>query len=765
MLNPMLNLMQILFLAVFITTYSSAADSEQKNITLSLEYSLAEVESSNSLQHCEALEITHGIKENFCLDFDIDYSINDQVLFISNIRIQTERLKNNYQIETKSLVLSTLPINTFSATNFIEPETIITDEDVGFLFKSGYYQTQLLTVDNINNKLNVEINLSFLSKNLGPSLSDMHLKPLTVDKSVGKVFTTLLKNNQTKYCALKGGKIYCWGINNSYRSISQFPNFNTIFNITNENSTRYSSYTTKPDKICISSYQESGLPEKCITDKNNIVAIQNYIISKAQPEHFLGSEDDPILDIVDFSGNNLSFCAIFSKSRIKCWGKSLYTRFILIGNELNQNVFLEELRTKDYIYLGNSNLEIVQMVYESQSMCTLFNNARVKCWGSNQYGQLGRNRSILPDRTFSYNKLQYLELGKTKVKKFITTTHNKHNSALYCIQYMTNEYKCWGDNESGALGKKFPEVTAPFISVSTGDINTVPNLNFGTNDLTDSKLIIGRFNLCLKFKFGKVKCWGLPQSKQKFSTPIDQSVLLASGDHFLESNNSPVIEIYPSMKNIFYTLHENNELLAWTQNDIYNYIAENPVRSVNKISLGNDKLRNFYSTYLINYLLLDSGVVKAFKSGLLGVPLFTDPDLNPNVSVHIDNMKTLNLGDSPVNKIFTPRNGPTCALFENNKLKCWGQNSFGELGQPTPDYEVKTFSDKLKSLKYIDFGSNLRLVDIHLGKNQNICAEFEDFSLKCWGDNKYLITSQSPDRLTYGRKQDDIKNLKFITFK
>ncbi|MBI2519650.1 MAG: hypothetical protein HYV97_04510 [Bdellovibrio sp.] len=75
----------------------------------------------------------------------------------------------------------------------------------------------------------------------------------------------------------------------------------------------------------------------------------------------------------------------------------------------------------------------------------------------------------------------------------------------------------------------------------------------------------------------------------------------------------------------------------------------------------------------------------------------------------------------------------TCALFSNNKFKCWGDNRFGQLrpfGVTSNSYGTDT-EDNIKSMKYLDLGET---VDLSIGDGF-MCAIIYDGHVKCWGRN------------------------------
>ena len=86
-----------------------------------------------------------------------------------------------------------------------------------------------------------------------------------------------------------------------------------------------------------------------------------------------------------------------------------------------------------------------------------------------------------------------------------------------------------------------------------------------------------------------------------------------------------------------------------------------------------------------------------------------------------------------------------CALFNDQKIRCWGQNHKGQLGVGSTTSLGSSIND-LSSLKAIDFGVNpdtggLPPLYVASGANHS-CAILDDISstvkegkVKCWGES------------------------------
>ena len=67
-----------------------------------------------------------------------------------------------------------------------------------------------------------------------------------------------------------------------------------------------------------------------------------------------------------------------------------------------------------------------------------------------------------------------------------------------------------------------------------------------------------------------------------------------------------------------------------------------------------------------------------------------------------------------------------CAILDDSSMSCWGDNSKGQLGDGT--------TVERQTMTSVDFGVGRTAVSISAGQDHT-CAILDDASLKCWGDN------------------------------
>lgn len=74
----------------------------------------------------------------------------------------------------------------------------------------------------------------------------------------------------------------------------------------------------------------------------------------------------------------------------------------------------------------------------------------------------------------------------------------------------------------------------------------------------------------------------------------------------------------------------------------------------------------------------------------------------------------------------------TCALFDNNMVRCWGWGIYGELGHG--DTEDIGVDNEPASSPYVQLGSTAKALSLGV---THTCAILQDDTLRCWGRNFY----------------------------
>ncbi len=338
-------------------------------------------------------------------------------------------------------------------------------------------------------------------------------------------------------------------------------------------------------------------------------------------------------------------CALTAAGGVKCWGYN-YDGQLGNGTQTNQST---------PVAVSGLGSGITAITAGWSHTCALTTAGGVKCWGYNYYGQLGNGTQTNQSTPVAVSGLGS---GVTAI-----TTGLSHTCALTTA----GGVKCWGDNYSGQLGNG--TTTNRWTPVD------VPSLTSGVTALATG----GRDHTCAMTTAGGVKCWG--------------------GNYFGQLGDGTAgYQPWPI--------------------DVSNLTS-----GVTAIAPGEGS----------TCALTAAGGVKCWgynRYGQLGDGTTTDRWTPVNVSGLTSGVTTIAAGWSH-----------TCALTAAGGAKCWGDNNYGQLGDGTQS------NWRLTSVDVSGLSSGV--VAITTGWSRT-CALTAAGGVKCWGYNSYgqLGDGTTASRLT-----------------
>jgi len=328
--------------------------------------------------------------------------------------------------------------------------------------------------------------------------------------------------------------------------------------------------------------------------------------------------------------------------------------------------------------------------------CAVLNDGTVKCWGLNTSGQLGNgtnDNSTIPVTVLGISNATNVSAGGSHT----------------CAVLSDGSGKCWGENGNGQLGD------------GTEISSSVP---VSINGLTDVKSIsLGYSYTCAVLKNGSIKCWG---SNQYLS---DQIVL----DNVKNISISEASDVWPLESSACAVLNDGT-VKCWGANGYWQlgdstagfYSIETPV-TVTGINNASDISVGMEHTCA----LLNNGTAKCWGNNDFGQVGNGETDLlSPPVTV---------AGLNGLRSIIAGR-WSTCAILTDRTVKCWGNNYSGWLGVDITESEASAIitPTSVKGLANVFQLSN------------NACALMNDETIRCWGDNRWgqLGDGTTEDRMT-----------------
>jgi E3 ubiquitin-protein ligase HERC3 len=197
-------------------------------------------------------------------------------------------------------------------------------------------------------------------------------------------------------------------------------------------------------------------------------------------------------------------CVVTSQGRVGCWGNNSLG---VLGRGTKHDTESDEARRADACFLEvnlGAGLVATSVHVGASHVCTLLAEGNVKCWGTNEWGQLGQG-----DRND-----EWLVLGNDPAEMgdylpFVDFGPSEHVSQLAagqshsCAVLATGELKCWGINATGELGLgdnrnrggRANEMGANLKSVDLGRQRV-------------KQISLGSQHTCAVVGNGELKCWG-----------------------------------------------------------------------------------------------------------------------------------------------------------------------------------------------------------------------------------------------------------------
>lgn len=98
------------------------------------------------------------------------------------------------------------------------------------------------------------------------------------------------------------------------------------------------------------------------------------------------------------------------------------------------------------------------------------------------------------------------------------------------------------------------------------------------------------------------------------------------------------------------------------------------------------------------------------------------------------NLPFIDVGTGRTVKKLASAGSNTCAILDNNGLKCWGDNTFGQLALGDTNPRGVAPGQMGDNLPFIDLGTGLYPIKVVIG-DASVCALLNNSKIKCWGNN------------------------------
>lgn len=373
-------------------------------------------------------------------------------------------------------------------------------------------------------------------------------------------------------------------------------------------------------------------------------------------------------------------CAITNEQRVGCWGVS-------VRGQLGGGLSPDGSVPVDVLTLS----DVASIRAAGEHTCALTKDGGVACWGDNQFGQIGDGTKL--ERT---RPTQVIGL-KSGVKQLLVETN--HN----CAWMDSGEAQCWGWNVFGQLGEG-----------TTAD-RAKPSKVKGLSKSIAQLVINTQFG-CAVLESGALECWGagdygqLGNGKSKNTPKASAASLVGANVEALALGGFHAC-----------ALEKSGDVACWGYNISGQVGVEDsgvsrpqPTKVAGLSGKARRVVLGVHSSCALTQSGLEcwgAGVSSAAQDGAL-----------------IDSREPVKIqGVEPDVVGLLVGGRASCALMGDGGVKCWGENAGGQLGDGTLTPRAKA----------ADVDGLTAGVQQLAGNGVNFCAVLETGHARCWGDNSY----------------------------
>ena len=331
-------------------------------------------------------------------------------------------------------------------------------------------------------------------------------------------------------------------------------------------------------------------------------------------------------------------CAVTSTGGVKCWGAN-YSGQLANRTTANSNIPLD---------VSSLASGIIGISAGYTDNCVLTSSGGVKCWGPNNWGELGNGTTVKSNVPVNVS-------GLASGVRAISAGLN-----FACALTSSGGAKCWGYNGYGELGNG--------STVSSSVPVNVSYLSSGVRVIS-----AGGFHSCAVTSTGAAKCWGFNAAGQVGNGTI---VWYNTFPVNVSGLSSGVIDISAGYNHTCAVTSSGGGVKCWGLNN-FGQLGNGTVRDSNVpvdvigLAPGASAIsaRNDYSCALTSWGLQCWG---DNNDGELGVAIIGFSSVPLDVTGLSSGISAISAGGYHA-----------CALTSSGGVKCWGWNGYGELGNGT----------------------------------------------------------------------------------
>ncbi len=408
-------------------------------------------------------------------------------------------------------------------------------------------------------------------------------------------------------------------------------------------------------------------------------------------------------------------CALLDDHKLKCWGRGAEGQ---LGTGNIADVLSAGIASSS-VNSGVSYMRQISLGYKHS--CAVMDDFTVKCWGDNSTGQLGINNVVNQSNPMNVSLPKAIQVAA--------------GMNFSCAVLANSSVSCWGNSNNGQLGQG-----------NTTQSTTPVFVNFGTGTPSVLALSSHTGHTCAILSDRSLRCWGNNNNGQLgLGTTMNRGSAINDMGMNLPAVNfsgASVIQVSAGAQHTC-ALLDTGDMKCWGYNG-YGQLGQQGLSMLmqppgSPINFGtNIKPVKIATGDHQSCALLPDSSVKCWGFGMTGA-LGQGSTANVTVSgTELVSLPSIDLGS--VSKVIdlAAHGQHVCAILDDHSMKCWGDNTSGQLGQPNMDNRgddnVQTTHKMGSYLPPISLGTNRKVISVALG-SFHTCANLDDGTTKCFGAN------------------------------
>lgn len=390
------------------------------------------------------------------------------------------------------------------------------------------------------------------------------------------------------------------------------------------------------------------------------------------------------------------------------------------------------------------------------STCALLYDESLKCWGSNENGQLGQGTSIVSIGSAPGSMgdaLPAINFGAGYSVKTVCYAWGSHRCAILS----NGGVKCWGSNSAGKLGLGRAITSA--LGDGAGEMgDSLPFVNLGTDSTQPGNppykvldVTCGNSHTCALLENKQVKCWGLGSKLGYESTTSRGSTAASMGNSlpFVSLGTGLNVTILQSGFEHTCVKLSNSGMKCWggESNGRLGYgvystgnrgsTANSMGNNLPLVDLGNSRtVKQLSLGHTHSCAILDNDSLKCWGA-FMGIGSENQYDLGGGAGEMGDALNPVNLGTGAVPVQVYAGDRFTCAKLQNNQVKCWGLciPSIYPCDDQAPMYPGEGPDTMGDNLNPIVFEGSMGSAKYMTLGNEFVCGLLQSNYVRCWGSD------------------------------